>query len=78
MRNWLNGRSNATKKLDIRWEFYRKLARNYEIYKAGVMTTACEESARHCNEIDQDFEQLAELHSRPAAAAQWMDHARKP
>ena len=50
-------------------ETYRKLARDYERYRAGAMTTACEDIAHHYDEIAQQFEKLAEQHRHLAAAA---------
>jgi len=50
-------------------ETYRKLARDYERYRAGAMTAACEDIAHHYDEIAQQFEKLAEQHRHLAAAA---------
>jgi hypothetical protein len=50
-------------------ELFRKLAHDYERYRAGAMSTACEEIAHHYDEIAQQFEKLAEQHRHLAAAA---------
>jgi hypothetical protein len=50
-------------------EVFRKLAHDYERYRAGAMTTACEDIAHHYDEIAQQFEKLAEQHRHLAAAA---------
>lgn len=51
-------------------EIYRKLARDYERYRTGAMTTACEEIAHHYDEIAQQFEKLAEQHRHLARTTQ--------
>jgi hypothetical protein len=50
-------------------ELFRKLAHDYERYKVGTMTTACEEIAHYYDEIAQQFEKLAEQHRHLAEAA---------
>jgi len=48
-------------------EFYRRLAQDYQGYRAAVTIIACEEIARYYNEIAAQLEKLAEQHRHLAA-----------
>jgi lysyl-tRNA synthetase class I len=64
--NWYEQREDEVRN---QAEIYRKLARDYERYRAGTMTTICEQIAYHYDESAQQFEKLAEQHRHLAAAA---------